>query len=254
MSTQLPEPRRLRLGPRKFPFFPKLPLELCLCIWEFALPDAQLVSFSTVYSLDEDGERVKDWEGRYVTERDIVASYKVPSLLHTCKDARKVAQSVYKECFSHLLGNNGVWMDVTRDIICFEDPTTCGFFFDAEKDLLYQSMNDRQIKLPIEEELAGIAFRNFPRELWPAAPRILSRMGKPKNMYLLRPTGRVTSEHLHQIVNMDIWWLWERKKAAALNYDKPKLHCLTYKQMKTELVSSISRDCRDILTLLQKKF
>ncbi|CZR52644.1 uncharacterized protein PAC_02521 [Phialocephala subalpina] len=221
-----PKPRRLGLGPRKFRFFPDLPLELRLCIWEMVKPDGQLISIDAEYGLDATGERIPDPNGGWVVNKKVVASYKVPSLLHACHDSRIVAQKLYKQHFGDRLQGNG----------------SCVLFFGADRELLAEDLSTREIKCPIEEELPAIAFRNFPRSFWQISPRILTQMGQPKHIYLLRQSGRASTEHFVQGMLLDRMWRSDTEQAKELGYSKPYLVFTTYKKMRAHLKDLSSPD------------
>jgi hypothetical protein len=226
-------PRNLRLGPRKFKLFPKLPIELRLVIWELALPNAQLISIKS-----ERGPHPTE-KGKVVITRDVAAWYKVPALLHVSPEARAFAQSIYQHKFGDRLGGNGVWMDLTKDILCFDDDSYAamiGFFGCDFTRTAWPATSELKCSKPLAEVLSALAFKNYPWQ-FPSTPQAFSKLGRPQKLYFLRYSGKSpwSQERMEGFIGRG--WNDEAAEAKRLMYAKPTVKVLTYKKMKDELVS-----------------
>lgn len=230
----LKRPCNLRLGPRKFKHFPKLPIELRLAIWEFALPNAQLISIKSERGPDPHKA------GRTIITRDVCAWYKVPTLLHVSQEARVFAQSIYQQKFGDRLGGNGVWMDLTKDILCFDDVSydaMLGFLVCDLGNPRYNAPgNVFKCRDPITDILPALAFKYFPWPI-PCTPQTFTKLGRPQKIYLLRYAGPVPfcQERMHRRVSEG--WQNSAVEAKDLSYAEPAIQILTYKKMKDELAS-----------------
>ena len=92
-----------------FTIFPKLPLELRLIIWSFALPDPQVVTIK---------KKVESAQQEATTTFKAEASYCMITLLHVCRESRSVAQKHYRLSFKqHLM--HPVYIDFSKDTVYF---------------------------------------------------------------------------------------------------------------------------------------
>ncbi|KAF8854514.1 hypothetical protein BDZ45DRAFT_747423 [Acephala macrosclerotiorum] len=224
-------PCNLRLGPRKFKHFPKLPIELRLVIWELALPNAQLVSIKSERGPDPNNT------GKQIITRTVAAYYKVPVLLHVSQEARFFAQSIYQHKFGDRLGGNGVWMDMTRDIMCFDDLTydsMIGFFGCDVAANAWPSTNELGCQKPLAEQLPALAFKHFPWQL-PSTPQAFAKLGRPDKLYFLRYSGRSSWGQERMRSRVVQGWQNNANGAKQLKYAEPVVTVLTYKKMNAEL-------------------
>lgn len=108
----------------KFIEFRKLPKELRDMIWGFALPGSKIVKIACN---PLPGVDLTNFE-------QITASYPIPALLHTNKEARDVAFKAYDQAFSENLGGKPVFFDWTRDGLAFGSATAAKEFYGLELD------------------------------------------------------------------------------------------------------------------------
>ncbi|KAF8853352.1 hypothetical protein BDZ45DRAFT_748663 [Acephala macrosclerotiorum] len=169
------KPRKNR-GPKDFRMFPELPIELRLRIWEMSIPDPQLIAIGCEFGYDSHSMQRR-------RTKDCAAFYKIPALLHTNKESRSVAESVYREEFADRLGGNGIWMDISKDILCFRRVLACDIFFRGKAECVRTDSDFRSNK-PLVERLHALAF-DFLAPNFEKSPQILTRMGKPQTIYCL---------------------------------------------------------------------
>jgi hypothetical protein len=106
-----------------FTLFPKLPPELRIKVWGFALPEPRVVEI--------DGWRIDKWP--YISKR----SRKAPSLLQVNAESRSLAMISYKLSFGNVDGG----------------PT----YFDFEKDTLYlRSFLPKWLSSPLNEDFTKV--------------------------------------------------------------------------------------------------
>ncbi|KAI0833009.1 hypothetical protein F5Y06DRAFT_307435 [Hypoxylon sp. FL0890] len=116
-----------------FPQFPRLPAELRLLIWQFALPRRVFEIRRETVSIKRDGEadvtKELDHDAWRVRSSDLVAVLLAPpALLSVCREARKFASRFgsWKCVGSRPRGTNRVirlatWFDPSTDTLCFDD-------------------------------------------------------------------------------------------------------------------------------------
>ncbi|KAI0885329.1 uncharacterized protein GGS22DRAFT_200246 [Annulohypoxylon maeteangense] len=117
----------------EFPQFPKLPAELRLLIWRFALPHRVFEIRRETVSIKQDGEadvtKELDHDAWRIRNSDLVAVLLAqPALRSVCREARKYASQTgsWKCVGSRPRGNGGVirlktWFDPSTDTLCFDD-------------------------------------------------------------------------------------------------------------------------------------
>ncbi|KUJ13447.1 uncharacterized protein LY89DRAFT_737426 [Mollisia scopiformis] len=207
-------PRNLRLGPKDFTLFRKLPSEIRLEIYKLTLPPAQLITITSEKKVDKD-------TNLYYFE--VGALYQVPTLLHVCKESREFAEKYYSIQLQDNLGGNGVWMS-SNDVIFFENDDTFFAFFDSDGSIPKTTLT---CKLP------AIAFKEW---LWGSDPtvQVLFKMGQPADIYQLRYNGSPSIWNVGFENNLSTIWDWEAKM-LGYDYLRPNVHTITFKKMREVL-------------------
>ncbi|KAF8854515.1 hypothetical protein BDZ45DRAFT_693349 [Acephala macrosclerotiorum] len=166
--------------------------------------------------------------------KEAAAWYKIPALLHTNQEARHAAQRVYKMCFeANLHGNNGVWMDIDRDILTIHDDicyASMAFFGNSSSTHPVRGQYIEPL-VTIKEKLPMIAFQEFPSQ-YQVSPTILDKMGKPEKIYMVRYSGAPLG---HQLVlkGVDLPSAWQN--GVGRGYLEPEVEILTYKTLRAKL-------------------
>ncbi|KAI1418277.1 hypothetical protein F5Y13DRAFT_199344 [Hypoxylon sp. FL1857] len=121
-----------------FPQFPRLPAELRLLVWRFALPRRVFEIRRETVSIKQDGEadvtKELDHDAWRVRSSDLVAVLLAPpTLLSVCREARKFAlrSGSWKCVGSRPRGVGRVirlttWFDPSTDTLCFDDSAIQG--------------------------------------------------------------------------------------------------------------------------------
>jgi hypothetical protein len=107
----------------KFTLFPQLPAGVQLMIWSFAQKGGQYIKITSdddinrrkvdTREIPPAEEELREWRCFY--------KYKVPPLLHTCYDSRKVALRTYRLAFAAQLGHP-VYFDFEHDGLSLDSP------------------------------------------------------------------------------------------------------------------------------------
>ncbi|CZR52643.1 uncharacterized protein PAC_02520 [Phialocephala subalpina] len=220
--------RRLRLGPRSFKLFPKLPFDIRVVIYIMALPDGQPIIIKEEWHIVNHMKCIA---------KEAAAYYKVPALLHTSSEARIAAQKIYKKCFEvNLCGNNGVWMDLDRDILCISGEiglTTSLAFFGNAQGSWDGYMDHIHPAVTIKEKLPMIAFQRWPSQ-YGVSPTTLEMMGKPEKIYMVRYSGAPTRHQLN-MKSAKVPTGWQGGAGDAFQYPQPDVETLTYRTLREKL-------------------
>ncbi|TGO53147.1 hypothetical protein BCON_0129g00300 [Botryotinia convoluta] len=130
--------KRRKTPTDRFYMFRWLPKELQLEIWKMAAVDidAQIITIDTkVHPINEQSQVNQYHRGpAYIHKNSastdtettsLVAQYQIPSLLHTCGDAREVALKYYRPVFGHEIGGAPIYMAIDHlrapDTFCFKN-------------------------------------------------------------------------------------------------------------------------------------
>lgn len=97
-----------------FCLFPKLPAELQLLVWAAAADERQIV-------------RIKPCAKDGLGEEGFCADYKMPVVLHVCRDSRREALKRYTIIFENIL-RNPIYFNYQRDFVSLVGSSTCEHF------------------------------------------------------------------------------------------------------------------------------
>ncbi|CZR50466.1 uncharacterized protein PAC_00339 [Phialocephala subalpina] len=109
--------------------------------------------------------------------------YKVPTLLHTNMESRTFAQRIYRHEFADRLGGNDIWMDTSKDVLCFKHQAPCDVFFSCKAKRFYTDPSFASNK-PLVERLPYLAF-SYREARFMRTPQFLTQMGQPQRIYYL---------------------------------------------------------------------
>lgn len=165
-------------------------------------------------------------------------------MLHTNKESREVAKTIYRFEFADRLGGNGVWMDISKDILYFRIWDDYRYFFGRQKSKDWGVSRSK----PMPENLLAVAFS--PRFFNTAAimPQMLKMVGQPKIIYVVESEPEVRSccrwyplwtrdETTYQRAIDKRWDLIDKDWVKVFFYAKPKALFVTENKLKAVLVS-----------------
>jgi hypothetical protein len=199
-----------------FPLFPKLPREIRLVIWEFAVPGPRIVPLvqRVVKAVEEEWNRILDDDscesddgslmcinekaeyGDYYNLRGFQSDILAPSILFVNREAYHVATKHYTKTFSNVQPNsNGkydedhttlpeTWFDYENDILFLDWWTTFRNFYAFYLRLL-DFLSEEALKV---QNLAITVDHNWILEfedLETFLAGILARFAKTKNLYVV---------------------------------------------------------------------
>ncbi|OWP02327.1 hypothetical protein B2J93_3115 [Marssonina coronariae] len=233
----------------EFKLFPTLPLELREMIWKFADAGPKIV---TIY-IKERGAEDALVTGNFL----VAASYKIPEVLHTNREARRVAKGVIDYAFGKNLGNP-VYFDWSRDALVFRTWGAMAHFY--QLSCLDPSFNPNPLQgmpslfdrisagVPLERKLfvVGIflaGFNNFSVAAF-LRPDFSEVLGGPEHMIFAREGNGHRSRHsrlikaLKQFWDLDLGFLGDpADDADQRSYNLPELSSFTMKQLQKKLVN-----------------
>ncbi|THV53723.1 hypothetical protein BGAL_0043g00080 [Botrytis galanthina] len=147
----------------RFYMFRWLPKELQLEIWKMAAADidAQIITIDTkVHSINDQSQANQYHRGTAYIHRNslsadtditsLVAQYQIPSLLHTCGDAREVGLKYYRPVFGREIGGAPIYMAIDHR----RAPDT--FRFNNLKALIMLRSNTRNFNRGAETDMDSI--------------------------------------------------------------------------------------------------
>jgi len=88
-----------------FTIFPKLPVELRLKIWKFALPGRRIVDIRC--------------DKQSVLFEKYRSSTPIPSILHVCSESRTLASKVYELAFRTTPSSRSIYFNFSADLLVF---------------------------------------------------------------------------------------------------------------------------------------
>ncbi|KAF7951295.1 hypothetical protein EAE96_006617 [Botrytis aclada] len=147
----------------RFYMFRWLPKELQLEIWKMAAADidAQIITIDTkVHPINDQSQVNQYHRGTAYIHRNsastntkttsLVAQYQIPSLLHTCGDAREVALKYYRPVFGREIGGAPIYMFIDHR----RPPDT--FCFNNLKALIMLRSNTRNFNRGVKNDMDSI--------------------------------------------------------------------------------------------------
>ncbi|TAQ85658.1 hypothetical protein B7494_g6020 [Chlorociboria aeruginascens] len=175
-STSKPKPFRLTT----FTFFPKLAPEIRRMIWKEALPGPNVVRIK-----DATPENIEMWMQHHKAEViKVLASYKVPTLLHVNFESRQEAQKVYQLQFNQSMRGNGIYFDFTKDTLFFETYSALAAFHGGYINNLQKFVNERCLRnRTMRKKVRHLAIG---RKEWPSYHRILDSVPTGVSKLLVR--------------------------------------------------------------------
>jgi 2EXR family len=134
-----------------FPRFPELPAELQLLIWEFAIPEPRVISYTS-----------RRWSEYDFRHHSSIYSLKqtLPAILHICYDSRTEALKRYKVAFATELCKP-IYFDFDRDTLEFGDFDALDAFSKTNTTFngsLMQADDIRTLAITIEPRIEPLQF------------------------------------------------------------------------------------------------